>query len=229
MKSNHWKSILASHPWRLMVPVVGTTILAFGCAPGDEATEEAPADEMAMEAEGTMADAPPMPSDAPGCQFTASGEELTSRASPPDSTMAQVGEGIAKICYGAPSVRDRVIFGGLQEFGEPWRIGANEPTTLFLPVTADIGGVVVTPGAYSLYAILGESEWEIVINSNTDRWGIPIDDSVRQSDVGSFTVQPETLDASVERLSVELEPADDGADVVIEWATTRVSFPIRPN
>lgn len=209
--------------WAFAAPALVVALALAACAPGEGAPDETMPDEAAT-AEEEMAAV----QEAPACQFRASGEELTGRASPPDSATAEIGGQTARLCYGAPSMRGRQIVGELVPLGQPWRMGANEPTTLHLPVAAEIGGVAVEPGSYSLYAIPGESEWTIVVNSAVDRWGIPINDEVRAADVGSFTVQPETLDEPVERLSITMEPAESGAHVVVEWETTRVSFPIRP-
>ena len=165
---------------------------------------------------------------APACSYGASGDELTSRPSPPDSSVVRLGDGAAKVCYSAPSARGRQVMGGLVPWDRPWRLGANEATTIHVTVPAEIGTVRVEPGSYSLYAIPGESEWTIVVNSVVDRWGIPIDEGVRAQDVGSFAVAPEATD-HVERFSIDLEPAEGGAaQMVIAWETTRLAFPVRP-
>src|SRR5690606_14052097 len=190
------------------------------CAQGDDAGSAAAGEEAAA---GVAMDVV----DAPACLYGASGDELTSRPSPPDSSVVRLGEGAVKVCYSAPSARDRQIFGGLVPYGRPWRLGANEATTLHVTVPAEIGTVRVEPGTYSLYAIPGESEWTIVVNRAAERWGIPIDENVRAQDVGSFTVAPEATD-HVERFSIDLEPAEGGAaQMVIAWETTRVAFPVR--
>ena len=153
-------------------------------------------------------------------------EEAQQRPSPLRSVDLTIGSGAARLCYGAPSANGREIMGGLVPYGQPWRLGANEPTTLHLTTAADVGGVTVQPGSYSLYAIPGEDEWTFYVNSTWERWGIPIDGGVRASDVGSFTVAPEASDAFVETLTYEWVPAGDGGEVVITWENTRLSFPI---
>ncbi|HKK08985.1 MAG TPA: DUF2911 domain-containing protein, partial [Gemmatimonadota bacterium] len=164
----------------------------------------------------------------PGCRFQAPDEELAGRASPPDSAWVELGGATAKICYSAPSMRGRKVVGGLVPFGQPWRLGANEPTTLHLPFSARLGDVRLDPGSYSLYAIPGPSEWTLVVNGDTDRWGIPIDDEVRQADVGSFTVRPDSLADPVERLTIQME-ADEPttARVLVSWERTRLGFQLR--
>jgi hypothetical protein len=47
----------------------------------------------------------------------------------------------AKLCYGRPSARERQVAGGLVPYGEPWRLGANEATSLHVPFRARISSV----------------------------------------------------------------------------------------
>lgn len=130
------------------------------------------------------------------------------------------GEGL--LCHGAPSARGREVMGGLVPWGQPWRMGANEPTMIHLSAPASIGGVAVQAGSYSIYAIPNEDEWEIFVNSNTQRWGIPINAEVRSTELGSFTVTPTATGEMVETLTYSYE---DG-NVVMEWENTRLSFPV---
>ena len=120
--------------------------------------------------------------------------------------------------------------GGLVVYGQPERIGANEPTTIHLTGPASVGGVPLEAGSYSIYAIASEDEWEFFINSNWERWGIPIDDAVRTAEVGSFTATPERIDEMVETLAYRFEPMADGTmgDIVMEWEHTRVKFHLHP-
>lgn len=165
---------------------------------------------------------------APTCEFQASGEELRNRASPPDSAAVRLDGGTAKICYGSPRARGREIMGELVPYGQPWRLGANEPTTLHLTFAAEIGGVRLDPGSYSLYAVPGPDQWEVVVNGATDRWGIPIDESVRSEDVGSTTVSAGQTGEMVENLTLTFErQGESSAHLVIEWERTRLEVPVR--
>lgn len=160
--------------------------------------------------------------------------EARERPSPLESVEFSVGGNDGLLCYGAPSARDREIFGAtgeaLETYGETWRVGANEATAIHLSGPATIGDVALEPGSYSLYAIPGQDEWEFFINSNAERWGIPIDESVRAADIGSFTVEPETMDEHVETMRFRFEPSEDGTmgDMVMEWENTRVRFHVHP-
>jgi hypothetical protein len=151
------------------------------------------------------------------------------RASPYDSVTVQVGTQQMKICYGRPSARGREIFGGLIPHGRLWRTGANEPTIMHLPFAANIAGLAVPPGSYSIYSEPGESEWTIIINRSTAQWGheSAYTDAVRQQELGRATVPAERLDQHVEQFTIRAEPTATGADVLLEWERTRVRIPVR--
>jgi hypothetical protein len=194
-----------------LVGILLTGLAVTGCS--GEAMEEAPAAE--MQAAAATADL--------SC-YLARGTmaEAQERPSPLHETRFQVGSGDALLCYGAPSANEREVMGQLVPFGDPWRMGANEATALHLAGAATIGSVAVGAGSYSLLAIPGADMWEIVVNSNFERWGIPIDESVRSTDVGSFTATPETMDDFVETLRYRAE----GGELLLEWENTRVRIPV---
>lgn len=136
----------------------------------------------------------------------------------------------ATLCYGRPSAKGRAVMGGLVPFGQPWRMGANEPTQLHLPFGATVGGrngIEVEPGSYSVYVIPGEEEWEIVLNRQVERWGIPLNADVRADDVGSVTRPVAATDAPVEQFTVTWDAHGDMmGHLVMEWENTRVELPI---
>ena len=169
------------------------------------------------------------PTAPPACPVMTAVEKISQRASPLDSAAVEIAGAVVKVCYGRPSARGRAIMGGLVPFGEPWRLGANEATTIFAPFALEIGRVRVAPGAYSLYAIPGASKWLIVVNRNAARWGIPIDSAVRAQDIGVDTTTAEPVEGQpVETLTLRFAPPTAGAtELIIEWEKTRVRVPVR--
>ncbi len=149
------------------------------------------------------------------------------RPSPLGETTITLGGEEAKLCYGRPSAKGRTIFGGLQPFGQSWRMGANEATALHLPFAAEVGGVRLEPGSYSLYAMLDEGEWEIFVNGNSERWGVPINDEIKADDIGHFTRTTEVMDEAVEQLTFRWDShGETEGHLVMEWERTRVEIPI---
>jgi hypothetical protein len=173
--------------------------------------------------------APAHAQDLAGCFVRGGADPQTTqqRPSPLGAVSFTVGGADAKLCYGRPSAKGRKVMGELVPFGAPWRIGANEATALHLRFAADIGGVKVEPGVYSLYAVPGEKEWEFFLNKNWERWGIPINDAVKATDVGSFKRPVAATSGMVEQLTFTWVP--EGADMghlVMEWENTRVEIPV---
>ena len=157
---------------------------------------------------GTPADAAARPSPLGEVRFTLGGQE-------------------ALLCYSRPSAKGRPVMGGLVPYGQPWRIGANEATSLHLPFNATVGGVAVDAGTYSLYAVPGQSEWEFVLNRQVERWGIPIDDAVKQGDAGSFKRPVASTTAPAEQLTFQWKPTSDSAgELVMEWERMQVTIPV---
>lgn len=155
---------------------------------------------------------------------------LEGRASPYDSATIELGQGAAKICYGRPSLRGREMIGGeAVPYGELWRTGANEATTLHVNVPARIAGLEVEPGSYTLYTIPEAGlEWTLIVNRSTTQWGHEsrYTAEVEAQEVGRAQVPVETIDDRVEELTIR--PADRRGGVLLEWQNTRVFIPIEP-
>ena len=162
---------------------------------------------------------------AQGC-WVARGD-ASDRPSPLDSAVVSVGGDVAKVCFGAPSARGRTLVGGeAHPFGQPWRTGANEATTIHLGFDATVAGVAVSAGSYSVYTVPGEDSWGVHLNSVVERWGIPINDEVTASDVGAGTA-PAFENEHVETMDITFENVtDDGATLVLRWEGYRVEIPV---
>lgn len=161
------------------------------------------------------------------CWVRGTPERVAARPSILDSASVRLGTSTVKVCYGRPRKNDRQIMGGLVPFGAPWRMGANEATVIHMPFDGTIAGVPVPAGSYSLYAIPAEKEWQIVVNSDTQRWGIPINSAVREKDVSSGAVSAESASTSEDQLRMSFEKrGDKSAELVVQWDLTRVRIPV---
>lgn len=162
-----------------------------------------------------------------GCWFQGKAADVAQRKSAHDSASVSLDGGTVKVCYGRPHQNGREIMGKLVPYGEPWRIGADEATAIHVPFPARIAGVNVEPGWYSLYAIPGAKQWQIVVNSDAQRWGVPIDANVRAKDVGTGSVASEHLASPAETLTINLTAASPTKALMdIAWSDTHVRVPI---
>ena len=207
------------------LPALGLLAILAACGGQDAAMDE-------TDAGATPESTPAQTASGSGLSCYLAGatpEEARERVSPHTSLSFSIGAIDLLLCHGAPSARGREVMGDLVPYGEPWRIGADEPTTLHVSGPVNVGGIALEPGSYSLYAIPGEDEWEFFINTNWERWGIPIDAGVRSTEIGSFTVTPMELPTTVEQLQYVWEPAaggDPGGELVLEWENTALAIPI---
>jgi hypothetical protein len=197
------------------------TVAASSCGGAEETEEAAVAEQPVTEAAPVSLACQPMIEQTP----------LEGRASPYDSTRVDVDGESLLVCYGRPSSRGRTMIGGENvPYGELWRTGANEPTTLHVPFAAEIAGIAVEPGSYSLYTIPDPESWTVIVNRSTSQWGEEsgYTEEVRAQEVGRATVPAGTTAAPVETFTITAEPGDAGAtNLVLEWEGSRVEIPVR--
>jgi len=98
-------------------------------------------------------------------------EDKSKRASPPATATGKIHDATITINYSSPSVKGRVIWGGLVPYNIVWRAGANEATIFETDKAIKVEGKDLAAGKYSLFAIPGEKEWTIIFNSETGQWG----------------------------------------------------------
>lgn len=171
---------------------------------------------------------PAVPAPAPACWIDPAHAAMEGRPSPLDSASVAFAGDAIKVCYGRPSMRGRTMLGGTDPFGRPWRLGANEATTLFVPVDVIVGDLAVPAGRYSLYTVPDSASAVLFVNRTDERWGVPINAGVRANDLGSTTAAVERTDVPVETLTMRLVPGDMGTvTLIVEWEQWRVRVPIR--
>ena len=118
----------------------------------------------------------------------------------------------------------RVIFGSLVKYGEVWRLGANEATEIEFFKSVKIGGKKINKGRYTLYALVNENTWTIIVNKETDTWGSFKYDKAK--DVVRKEVTVEKTDMSIESLSMLFEKATGGYNLIVAWDNVKVALPI---
>jgi hypothetical protein len=163
------------------------------------------------------------------CPYRAS-MALATRASPLDSVSFEVGGHVVKVCYGRPSLKGRTMIGGeAVPYGKVWRTGANETTKLIATAPLSVGGIEIPAGMYALYTVPGETEWDVIVNRSYQQWGREntYTDSVKAQEVGRAKAKVESLKAPIEQFTIRAEPQPDGgAQLILEWQTTRIRVPV---
>ncbi|MDL1950334.1 DUF2911 domain-containing protein, partial [Acidobacteria bacterium ACD] len=92
------------------------------------------------------------------------------RPSPKASVSQTIGLTDVGVSYSRPSVKGRVIWGGLVPYDKPWRTGANEATTITFSDDVTVNGQKLAAGTYSIVTFPGKTEWTVAFNKDTKLW-----------------------------------------------------------
>ena len=134
------------------------------------------------------------------------------------------GSPIARIIYSRPQKNGRTVFGNLIEYGQVWRMGANEATEIQFFQTVKLGKKKISAGRYTLYALVEKDKWTIILNKDTDTWGAFKYNA--DQDLVRYEVPTGKCDDTVEYLSMLFDsPTKDTLNLVIEWDQVKVSVP----
>src|SRR5499427_8139661 len=161
---------------------------------------------------------------------TATGETLMlnlPRASQHALVSQRIGITDITINYHRPLANGRQVWGKLVPYGQVWRAGANENTTITFSDPVTIEGQSLDKGTYGLHMIPGETEWTIIFSKNSTAWG-------------SFTYKEgeDALRVKVKPQAAEMHDAlaydfddvkADSAAVTMRWEKVAVPFKVHVN
>jgi hypothetical protein len=131
--------------------------------------------------------------------------------------------------YGQPHLRGRAINSdSLVPFGQPWRTGANNATTLTTGVDLVIGGKPVPQGTYVVWTLPTRTGWTLILQKSAAPAGTqqttPYDAA---NDVARIALRQQTLATPIESLTMWLIPARDASpargELRMAWGTTQLS------
>lgn len=149
-------------------------------------------------------------------------------ASPDATFKQQVGFTEIEIKYSRPGARGRAIFGGLVPYGELWRTGAHDATTIHFSDTIKLNGNVIPTGTYSLFTIPNANEWTIIVNKDAEMHGSS--EYTQDQDILRFNVKSERSPRFYETFTIEInDVAKDAASLFILWENTQVKITIKSN
>jgi len=131
---------------------------------------------------------------------------------------------VMRLIYSRPQKTGRTVFGELVEYGKVWRMGANEATEIELYQNVKIDGKKITKGRYTLYAIVEQDKWTVIINKETDVWGAFKYDA--KKDVLRTEVLVQKTTETVESLSMMFDKTFTGANLVVAWDNVKVAVPM---
>lgn len=128
------------------------------------------------------------------------------------------------IVYHSPYVNGRKIWGTLVPYGEVWRAGANENTTISFTDDVKIEGNSLPAGTYGLHMIPTENEWTIIFSKDHTSWGSFF---YKQSeDALRVKVKPETREFQEWLDYTFTDRKAASSKVTLSWEKVKVSFTV---
>lgn len=130
------------------------------------------------------------------------------------------------VTYGRPYKKGRDVFGGLEKFGQVWRLGADEATTIKFSKNTKFGKTEVPAGTYTLFAMVNETEWTFILNSVLGQWGAYSFDKNKDKNIAYAKSKVKKLDNVMEQLTIRF---DEDGNMVVEWDQTSVVLELKPD
>lgn len=144
------------------------------------------------------------------------------RSSPKAAVTQTVGVTDVTINYCRPGVKGRVVWGELVPFGQIWRTGANEVTSIVFSDDVKVNGNLLKAGTYGIHTMPGKDEWDVIFSGNTKVGGGS--NFVKENEVLRLKVKPQ-MNQHVERMQFTFDDVDErSAMVSLAWEKLKVSF-----
>lgn len=158
--------------------------------------------------------------------FSADAQQLNTPQPSPTQTIKQnFGLSSIELSYSRPGVKGRKVFGDLVPFGNVWRTGANNATTLTFADDVTIGGTAIKAGKYGLLSIPDKDKWTLIISKQTD---VTSPAAYKQDqDVVRVEAKTMKLDNNIETFTMQFANVKpNSCELHVMWENTAVALPI---
>ena len=136
-----------------------------------------------------------------------------------------IGDTKVTIVYHRPNTKARKVWGGLVPYGEVWRTGANENTTIEFTRDVTINGKPLPAGKYGFHAIPTEKDWTLIFNKVNDAWGSFT--YKQENDALRVMAVPVKTTDTHETLAYEFDDVTaDSALISLSWEKLSVPFTV---
>jgi Protein of unknown function (DUF2911) len=149
-------------------------------------------------------------------------QDKSKRPSPPAQADCKFADGkTIHVDYSSPRVNGRKIYGGLVPYGQVWRTGANEATTLVTTADLTVHGKDVPAGTYTVFTLPSADEWTLIVSKKTGEWGIPYPG--KDQDLVRVGMEVTKLPASMEDFTISFTSSGGNCTMHLGWETTGAS------
>jgi hypothetical protein len=127
-----------------------------------------------------------------------------------------------RIIYHRPLEGTRELFGKTVPYGQVWRAGANENTTISFTDDVSVEGHPLPAGTYGLHTIPNAEQWTIIFSKNSTSWGSfsydEKEDALRVNVKPGMGENHEALEYTFDNMK------PDATDVTLRWGKMAVPF-----
>jgi hypothetical protein len=126
--------------------------------------------------------------------------------------------------YHRPLANGRQVWGKLVPYGQVWRAGANENTTVTFTDPVTIEGQPLDKGTYGLHMIPGENQWTVIFSKMSIAWGSFT--YKQDEDALRVNVKPQTAEFH-DALTYDFDDVKpDSTVVTLRWDKVAVPFKV---
>ncbi len=126
------------------------------------------------------------------------------------------------VTYHRPRVKGREIWGKVVPYGEVWRAGANENTTIAFSTPVQVEGHALAAGRYGFHTLPSAGTWQLIFSSFDAGWGSY--SYAESEDVLRIDVQPEAAPFAEALLYTFDDATDRETTIALRWEKLRVPF-----
>ena len=157
------------------------------------------------------------------CTALVAQNDKSKRPSPPAQAQCKFSDGkTITTDSSSPRMKGRKIFGELVPYGEVWRTGANEATTLVTTANLSVGRKDVPAGSYTIFTVPEQDKWTLIINKHTGEWGTPY--KYESEELARIAMSVSKTSAPVENLTIGFSQAGGACTLQISWENTQASL-----
>jgi hypothetical protein len=152
-------------------------------------------------------------------------QDPNKRPSPAAQAQCKFSDGkMVKTDYSSPRVKGRKIFGSLVPYGQVWRTGANDATTLVTDTNLTVGGKDIPAGSYTIFTLPNADKWSLIVSKKTGEWGIPYPGE--GDDLARADMRVSPLPSAVENFTISFDQKGSTCTMNLDWEKTRASIDI---
>src|SRR5437763_10098264 len=136
----------------------------------------------------------------------------------------RVGPTDRTVNYHRPLVNGRKIWGALVPFGEVWRAGANENTTIEFSDPVSVEGQPLAKGTYGVHMIPTADTWTVIFSKMSTAWGSYSYSEAEDALRVTVKPRPNEMEEALEYEFEDLKP--ESSTVTLKWEKLAVSFKV---